>query len=182
MAKRFLKYETENTNIPVNNKGCLRAISYNDLVDKPFYEYVYTVDNITNFTAIDGLPNDMGLVSNLVIPHENLVGMNMNASGSSIVITQEMYQDYIDNGRITDDICNLEAVIIVYTEGATLYDYYFPYKGIYMCPADALKTEISWKEIKMIDEKFIPMTLTSPNGTQFKLSVSDDGTLTAVET
>lgn len=43
-----------------------------------------------------------------------------------------------------------------------------------------VKMTIEDKVVKPLDEKYMPL-LTSPNGTQYKLSVSDDGTLTATE-
>ena len=73
----------------------------------------------------------------------------------------------------------------------------FPQKGVYffclenvfyvsgVSSSTSDTPEITWDGniggIKKIDEKFMPV-LTSPNGTKFKITVDDSGTITATET
>lgn len=155
LAKKYTDKKIKDSSGPVGE------VSWNDLTDRPFGEEVkrYTVNNVDNFITIEGLPG-VGKASDLIIPHESLIGMVATfGNGSDLVMTQEFYDEALSSGNITDDFVNMEFLLIIYTAGASLGGYVFPETGIYMVPAEMDEISISWTETTLtsINPKFLPI-------------------------
>ena len=96
-------------------------------------------------------------------------------------------------------VVNQNMVFVVYENNYSMNGAVFPEKGVYFMrnnsanfaitgvawDRNATEPDITWdgvvETIHPMAPEFLPeLTLTSPNGTKYKLTVSDDGTLSAV--
>ena len=171
---------------------------WNDLTDRPFYEETVTVNEPLNITW-DG--NTEGLVSVADVFYKmsdavlsiDQIGQIMRGEANALIgVGGGEPIDLTTFGLSANenlDGFTAEVVTFILKPSAVIGDVVFPECGIYFAKADentygsAFITDFPVEQtktvVKTLDEKYMP-TLTSPNGTQYKLSVADDGTLTAV--
>lgn len=175
-------------------------ISWNDLADKPFYEQV--TENFSDTLEFDTEYAEVKI--------DTLCKVSDIAPLDSDFVVGSAVSDYYDGGLVkittmtavdaglpvTGDITLLVPAsggsgfvgMVVRTEGATiagmtaevgLYLNKDQHRGKIELPG---YTGFVTKEtvVKPLDEKYMPI-LTSPNGTKFKLSVNDSGTISATE-
>jgi hypothetical protein len=175
------------------------ASSWNDLADKPFGEEVTEVhgDTLTWDGNTDGLVCAMDAfykVSDVVFTLDELRGSVAVISDGQIVSSEDEGALF----ELADGISVLSETVVCVSEkavGADVGGIVFPEAGLYFSALeDAGKLIhvssftvpnytgfVTTKEtVKTLDEKFMP-TLTSPNGTKFKLTVDDSGAVSAVE-
>ena len=155
-----------------------KGVSWNDLEDKPFYEKTYTVTNQVMLPAVIPTPQFGGeaKVSDMVVPRSSIVGLVMDSEYGSATMTQEIFNQFMEDGHITDDIAFLEYFTIVYTPGAEFDGVVYPEAGIYAYPSEN-RSSITWKQPVTIDPKFLPERVK-------KVYIHDDGSgnYTASET
>lgn len=172
------------------------ASSWNDLTDKPFeeteqsYFSLLTLDpnvsvadqdfagwtkqmtNMSEYTYTTTLGNlgQAWLAEDLGALVGTYVKFFVNGEYELVPITESN----VAADSVT--VSHGSAKLTVTSEGnvsvvvpAQMYNNHFP---------DRYATEVVFIDIKTLDPKYLP-PLTSPNGTQYKLTVSDDGTLSA---
>lgn len=158
--------------------------SWNDLTDKPFGEESSVVEVLAEFqvTMPDG-SNQTTLTNVVSLKAGETYTVNWNGVDYACVA-----QDYEMNGVMTVALGDInrtgsEPFVIMTVPPESVEQT----GGIGMIvvasdmsPAPTISIRQEAETIKTIDPKYI--VLTSPNGTKYNLSVSDDGTLSAVAT
>lgn len=172
-----------------NNIQRVGEISWNDLNDKPFYDDSYKVV-WTGSPVHDDVNGTYRYVSSLTPSKDELVGATYTYSS----VTEGSYSYTVDTLTSNSDETgyNCYYIYVALQDNVTVNNIVLPYAGIYFKYSDggnSYVTELEWGNgTQTIDEKFIPdtiqrvgeaITLTSPNGTQYTLNVSNDGTLSA---
>lgn len=118
----------------------------------------------------------------------------INSSGEKEIVTGSGYVEFGGENilAVTANSTFIDwfMLIIMLEDNLTVEEITFPKKGVYAPKVEGdfyngylakftiNNYEFKDSSVKRLDEMYMPL-LTSPNGTQFKLSVADDGTLTA---
>lgn len=161
------------------------ASSWNDLTDKPFYEETVTVGETvtmkksgTTSYYYQDLRFTRAIVKNPSCAVFNIDGIEYSLTGEvekeTFVGGSTWYFEIRNNE--TGETDGFRNVFI----GFNQYDE--PNKQIsivnYQCSSMVLTVMMEQVNVTPLDEKYMPL-LTSPNGTKYKLTVADNGTLTA---
>lgn len=150
-------------------------ISYDDLLNKPFYEIATPQSGVIewngeptdNFVSFDG--EVYYLISPATPYVEDLVNATFtDASGMTIATISESNCYELVSGMVIVQIGGAVVLVVNYTDGFTLADgTQFPLKGIYAqritgatFPLKLTKAEgnFSTYEIQKIDKKYLPQT------------------------
>lgn len=163
------------------NGGGGGVSSWNDLTDKPFEKEIktYAFDGVLEGkdTIFDG---SYVKVSDDVPTAEMMDNLYGYQDGSVMFNGQPMNKmshfsnETVWHDRMFDGLYICYSTHIVESDGS---EHDVPSTGVYI-GTGFLSYSFKYEKTKPIDPEFIQ--LTSPNGTQYKLSVSDDGTLSAV--
>lgn len=165
-----------------DNMGELLAKKFAETFDKFGYPYKsgFNIEWDGNVDGLVGIPfsSNGGFykVSDIALSYDELIGATLTLSGGEPML---LTSNSVHNGGSVISVG--EYIISVHQDNSTLYNITFPVKGTYFCRLNGAYTKQLIKEkINPMAEYFMPV-LTSPNGTKYKLTVDDTGTLSATE-
>ena len=149
------------------------------------YKTGMTIEWDGNTEGLYSLGGTMFRVSDAIISNDDLKNsiVTMNNGGSMNV--KDMWGQLESMGMVTEDCVFADAVMVarkdnceLTTPGGTTT---IEKAGVYFLRYSASQyvASLTFGEVHPMAEEFMPL-LTSPNGTKYKLTVSDDGTLSAV--
>lgn len=165
--------------------------SWNDLTDKPFGESSTGGDTLTWDGNTNGLVSNFGLfykVSDAIVTIDDLANGFLFTSTYSDGSTRE-YINPIEQITPMNGILFGQHVVFVSPEGVglDLGGVTVDEVGVYLgrnsesyVSSVTISGYTGFPKVERMDEKYMP-TLTSPNGTKWKLTVDDSGNISATE-
>ena len=131
-----------------------------------------------NTNGLVSVANEFYKVSDMVPTDNELIGATIETSAGE---SFKLDSTYIT--AVTEDITTIGEgyALIVRKDNATFNNVTIPQKGTYFIVASGFyTTRLSTQTITPMAEEFLPV-LTSPNGTKYKITVDDSGTISATE-
>lgn len=168
--------------------------SWNDLTDKPFYDGRKTIFCKQTGT-LDGIPVFMDSfyqISGETPALDEFLGVKMTAVSvvgtetatfDMVMLDEEAAYALSNSGGVPLFVVLNEGEIILGEQAVTL-----PPRGIYFMGEFVANADVTFEygSIHPIDPKYIPamdsLTLVSPDGTSYKVTVDDSGNLAATAT
>lgn len=167
----------------------VRGILWKDITDRPFGEMDTGGDTLTwdrDITGRESPAEGLYKVSDAVPTKDELIGGTFTTFFGDEAVEEQISSENITELPGVLALGNFNQIVIVHDSTAATEADFVASEGIYFAYASstiyassiAIPGYTGFPGTKRLDEKYMPL-LTSPNGTQYKLTVADDGTLTA---
>ena len=137
-----------------------------------------TIEWDGNTDGLDVVSDFYYRVSDAIVSDEQIkVGVMMDGEGNEETVASiAPWDTLVSMGYVTEDVTSIESIVFVRKDNVVFQGFTFNKIGVYFGP---LVRKFIAETIQPMAENFMPL-LTSPNGTKYQLTVSDDGTLSAV--
>ena len=135
--------------------------------------------NTEGLEAVSGM---YYLISPEILTDEQIKAGVIETSHHVIASVSDRWDAMLEHGVVTEEIVAIETIIFVRKTNAEYNGVSFPEPGVYSILYSGIynaKFSTFGETIHPMAPEFLPL-LTSPNGTKYQLTVSDDGTLSAV--
>lgn len=162
------------------------GISWNDLTDKPFGESATGGDTLTWDGNTEGLESVLLPIGAELFRISDAVPTRADCENGVTVVYNDGSTATLTNCFDVNDLGLLSTIVSVPKDNFNWDGVILPKAGCWaMNMGDRYVTSLTipgytgFPGVKRMDEKYMPL-LTAPNGTKYKISVSDDGKLTAI--